>query len=669
MSDNSSGDKPAKRNVFGHSQSPAEKPRHFRQTVLRLADYLKDYTRQIVITIILTLGGVILTVIGPKVLGDMINQVTDDYSANKVYESVKRSLPRQTKLPVGTTVKQLMERTPASERNKFTAQLAKLPDNQQRKIMALDITKKPNYHFDTMASTGLWLAAIYIIGAILSYLEGWVIAGVTQRAVYRLRREISHKINTLPLSYFDRHSYGDVLSRITNDIDTVSQNLSSVITQAFQSIVMVVGILAMMISINLMLTGAVMLTLPISAIVVGIVFRLSQKYFASQQEILGKLNGHIEETYSGHNIVKIFGGEKRAIGKFNRYNNSLYRSSWRAQFIAGVVYPMMEFVGNLGFVIIVMLGGYLVVKGRLQIGDIQAFSQYIRRFNQPITQIANLTGLIQSIIAASERVFSFIDQSDEAITWQKGGQTISQVTGRISFDHVKFGYDSDRPVIHDLSVEIKPGQKVAIVGPTGAGKTTIVNLLMRFYDPDEGIIKLDGVDTRQISRHNIRRNFGMVLQDTWLFEGTIKENLLYGKPDASEEELRVAIETAMADHIIKSLPSGMDTILGESADNISAGEKQLLTIARAMLANAPITILDEATSNVDTRTERLIQQAMDKLVEGRTSFVIAHRLSTIRNADLILVMDHGDIVESGTHDSLLEQDGFYAKLYNAQFAH
>ena len=669
MSDNSGGKKPAKRNVFGHSQSPAEKPRHFRQTVLRLTDYLKDYTGQIVITVILTLGGVILTVIGPKVLGDMINQVTDDYSANKVYESVKRSLPQQTRLPAGTTVKQLMERIPAPERNKLTAQLAKLPDNQRRKIMALDITKKPNYHFDTMASTGLWLVAIYIIGAILSYLEGWVIVGVTQRAVYRLRREISHKINTLPLSYLDRHSYGDVLSRITNDVDMVSQNLSSVITQAFQSIVMVVGILAMMISINLMLTGAVMLTLPISAIVVGIVFRLSQKYFAGQQEILGKLNGHIEETYSGHNIVKIFGGEKRAISKFNRYNNSLYRSSWRAQFIAGVVYPMMEFVGNLGFVIIVMLGGYLVVKGRLQIGDIQAFSQYIRRFNQPITQIANLTGLIQSIIAASERVFSFIDQPDEAITWQKGGQTISRVTGRISFDHVKFGYDSDRPVIHDLSVEIKPGQKVAIVGPTGAGKTTIVNLLMRFYDPDEGIIKLDGVDTRQISRHNIRRNFGMVLQDTWLFEGTIKENLLYGKPDASEEELRVAVETAMVDHIIKSLPGGMDTILGESADNISAGEKQLLTIARAMLANAPITILDEATSNVDTRTERLIQQAMDKLVEGRTSFVIAHRLSTIRNADLILVMDHGDIVESGTHDSLLEQDGFYAKLYNAQFAH
>lgn len=669
MSDNSKGDKSAKRNVFGHSQSPAEKPRHFRQTMLRLADYLKDYTGQIVITIILTLGGVILTVIGPKVLGDMINQITDDYSANKVYESVKRSLPQQTKLPAGTTVKQLMERTPAPERDKLTTRLAKLPDNQRRKIMALDITKKPNYHFDTMASTGLWLVAIYIVGAILSYLEGWVIVGVTQRAVYRLRREISRKINTLPLSYFDRHSYGDVLSRITNDVDMVSQNLSSVITQAFQSIVMVVGILAMMISINLMLTGAVMLTLPISAIVVGIVFRLSQKYFVSQQEILGKLNGHIEETYSGHNIVKIFGGEKRAISKFNRYNNDLYRSSWRAQFIAGVVYPMMEFVGNLGFVIIITLGGYLVVKGRLQIGDIQAFSQYIRRFNQPITQIANLTGLIQSIIAASERVFSFIDQPDEAITWQKGGQTISRVTGRISFDHVKFGYDSDRPVIHDLSVEIKPGQKVAIVGPTGAGKTTIVNLLMRFYDPDEGIIKLDGVDTRQISRHNIRRNFGMVLQDTWLFEGTIKENLLYGKPDAGEEELRVAIETAMVDHVIKSLPDGMNTILGESADNISAGEKQLLTIARAMLANAPITILDEATSNVDTRTERLIQQAMDKLVEGRTSFVIAHRLSTIRNADLILVIDHGDIVESGTHDSLLEQNGFYAKLYNAQFAH
>lgn len=669
MSDNSKGDKPAKRNVFGRSQSPAEKPRHFRQTMLRLADYLKDYTGQIVITVILTLGGVILTVIGPRVLGDMINQIADDYSANKVYESVKRSLPQQTKLPAGTTVKQLMERTPAPERDKLTTRLAKLPDNQRRKIMALDITKKPNYHFDTMASTGLWLVAIYIVGAILSYLEGWVIVGVTQRAVYRLRREISHKINTLPLSYFDRHSYGDVLSRITNDVDMVSQNLSGIITQAFQSVATVVGILVMMVSINLMLTGAVMLTLPISAIVVGVVFRLSQKYFASQQEILGKLNGHIEETYSGHNIVKIFGGEKRAISKFNRYNNDLYRSSWRAQFIAGVVYPMMEFVGNLGFLITITLGGYLVIKGRLQVGDIQAFSQYIRQFNQPITQIANLTGLIQSIIAASERVFSFIDQSDEAITWQKGGQTISQVTGRISFDHVKFGYDSDRPVIHDLSVEIKPGQKVAIVGPTGAGKTTIVNLLMRFYDPDEGIIKLDGVDTRQISRHNIRRNFGMVLQDTWLFEGTIKENLLYGKPDASEEELRVAIETAMADHIIKSLPGGMDTILGESADNISAGEKQLLTIARAMLANAPITILDEATSNVDTRTERLIQQAMDKLVEGRTSFVIAHRLSTIRNADLILVMDHGDIVESGTHDSLLEQNGFYAKLYNAQFAH
>ena len=405
-----------------------------------------------------------------------------------------------------------------------------------------------------------------------------------------------------------------------------------------------------------------------SAIAISQIVKHSQKYFKQQQNVLGRLNGHIEEVYAGHSIVKIFGSERKVTDKFARYNNGLYQSAWKSQFISGLIFPTMHFIGNLGYVATTVLGGSLVLKGYIQVGDVQAFIQYIQQFNQPVMQIANISSVIQSTVAAAERVFEFLEQPDEEITWEGDGEVLDHVTGQVTFDHIKFGYDEDRVIIHDFSADVKPGQKIAIVGPTGAGKTTMINLLMRFYDPDSGSIKLDGVDTTKMSRSNVRKNFGMVLQDTWLFSGTVKENLLYGKPDATDEELHTAVKAARADHVISALPEGYNTMLDENANNVSAGEKQLLTIARAMLANAPILILDEATSNVDTRTETLIQSAMDELMKGRTSFIIAHRLSTIRNADLILVLNHGDIIESGNHESLMKQNGFYANLYNSQFA-
>ena len=472
----------------------------------------------------------------------------------------------------------------------------------------------------------------------------------------------------MPLRYFDTHPFGDILSRITNDVDMVSQNLSQVISQVVYCTATIIGILAMMISISLTMTAIVLITIPLSALAMSQIVRRSQKYFKQQQDVLGRLNGHIEEVYAGHNIVKIFGSEKRVTTKFSRYNDSLYESAWKSQFISGLIFPTMNFIGNLGYVATTVLGGSLVLRGYVQVGDVQAFIQYIQQFNQPITQIANISSVIQSTVAAAERVFEFLEQPNEKTTWKGEGEVIDNVTGHVTFDHVKFGYDKDRTIIHNFSADVQPGQKIAIVGPTGAGKTTIINLLMRFYDPDSGSIKLDGVDATKISRKNVRKNFGMVLQDTWLFSGTVKENLLYGKPNATDAELKAAVKAARADHVIRALPKGYNTMLDENANNVSAGEKQLLTIARAMLANAPILILDEATSNVDTRTETLIQDAMDKLMEGRTSFIIAHRLSTIRNADLILVLNHGDVIESGNHDSLMKQNGFYANLYNSQFA-
>lgn len=683
---------------------PVEKAKDFKGTLKKLIKSLRQYYLQIIVVAIFAIASTIFTIISPKMLGHITNQITDDFMAIKTYDAIHKQLPAGTRLADGTTIKQLIEKTKAAAETQVKQQQAAIaqlpadqqaaakaklnesikqqqnqtkqlqdkmkamPENQKDKLMNLDITRKPHVNFDSIAQIAMWLIGLYLLSALFGYIQAWIISGITQKTAYRFRRELSQKINSLPLRYFDTHSFGDVLSRITNDVDTVSQNLSQVISQLVTSLATIIGIVAMMLSISITMTGVILFTIPVSAILIGLVVSRSQKYFKKQQDVLGQLNGHIEETYGGHNIVKIFGGEKQAITRFTRYNKGLYESAWKSMFISGLVFPIMNLVSNLGYVGVTMLGGWLVINGKIRVGDVQAFIQYIQQFNQPIMQIANISNVIQSTVAAAERVFEFLEQPDEQVTWQGEGEIIDHATGTVEFDHVKFGYEADKTIIHNFSAKVKPGQKIAIVGPTGAGKTTMINLLMRFYDPDSGTIKLDGIDTKAISRRNVRKNFGMVLQDTWLFSGTVKENLLYGKPNATDEELHTAVKAARADHVIHALPQGYRTMLDENANNVSAGEKQLLTIARAMLANAPILILDEATSNVDTRTEQLIQDAMDKLMEGRTSFVIAHRLSTIRNADLILVMNHGDIIESGNHDQLMTQNGFYAGLYNSQFA-
>lgn len=682
---------------------PVEKAKDFGGTLRKLIKALESFRMQIVAVVIFVIASVILSIVSPKLLGNITNQITDDFMAMRVYDAVHDALPENAKLPAGTTLGDFMdmakqqaqqleqlkqaqsagtlspeqelqlkqlEQLNLSEQDGSLAsdQLGSLSDAQRDKLINLDLSVRPGMSFDVIGRIALILIVMYLLSALFNYVESWIVTSITQRTAYRFRHDISQKINSMPLRYFDTHPFGDVLSRITNDVDMVSQSLSQVISQVVYCTATIIGILIMMLSISVTMTAIVLVTIPLSALAITQIVKHSQKYFKQQQDVLGRLNGHIEEVYAGHNIVKIFGSERKVTEKFARYNNNLYRSAWKSQFVSGLIFPTTHFIGNLGYVATTVLGGSLVLQGRIQVGDVQAFIQYIQQFNQPITQIANLSSVIQSTVAAAERVFEFIEQPDEKITWQGDGEVIDHVTGHVTFDHIKFGYDRDRVIIHDFSADVQPGQKIAIVGPTGAGKTTMINLLMRFYDPDSGTIKLDGVDTTKISRYNVRKNFGMVLQDTWLFSGTVKENLLYGKPDATDEELRAAVKAARADHVIRALPQGYNTMLDENANNVSAGEKQLLTIARAMLANAPILILDEATSNVDTRTETLIQSAMDKLMEGRTSFIIAHRLSTIRNADLILVLNHGDIVESGNHESLMRQNGFYANLYNSQFA-
>ena len=674
-------DAPRPNSSHGHGPAatrPVEKAKDFKGTLKKLLSSLNEFKLQIAAVVIFVIASVILSIISPKLLGRITNQVTDDYMAIKVYDGVHDSLPEGVTLPAGTTLEDLLKQREASSQtssaqsssdSQSIQQLAdNLTDSQRERLMSLDLTERPGISFDVIGHIALLLIAIYLLSALFNYVESWIVTSITQRVAYRFRRDLSQKINHMPLRYFDTHPFGDVLSRITNDVDMVSQNLSQVISQVVYCTATIIGILAMMISISLTMTAIVLITIPLSALAMSQIVRRSQKYFKQQQDVLGRLNGHIEEVYAGHNIVKIFGSEKRVTTKFSRYNDSLYESAWKSQFISGLIFPTMNFIGNLGYVATTVLGGSLVLRGYIQVGDVQAFIQYIQQFNQPITQIANISSVIQSTVAAAERVFEFLEQPNEKTTWEGEGEVIDNVTGHVTFDHVKFGYDKDRTIIHNFSADVQPGQKIAIVGPTGAGKTTIINLLMRFYDPDSGSIKLDGVDATKISRKNVRKNFGMVLQDTWLFSGTVKENLLYGKPNATDAELKAAVKAARADHVIRALPKGYNTMLDENANNVSAGEKQLLTIARAMLANAPILILDEATSNVDTRTETLIQDAMDKLMEGRTSFIIAHRLSTIRNADLILVLNHGDVIESGNHDSLMKQNGFYANLYNSQFA-
>jgi ATP-binding cassette subfamily B protein len=522
-------------------------------------------------------------------------------------------------------------------------------------------------NFGAVASIGFWLIGLYIISALFSYIQSWLMTTISQKVTFAFRREISEKIGRLPLRYFDKHENGDIVSHVTNDVETISQNLNQSMTQIVTSLIMIVGILAMMLSISWQMTLVAILVLPTSIILISAVIKQSQRYYDQQQAALGEIDGHTDEMFSNHAIVKTFNGEQRSINKFNTINGKLYGSGWKSQFLSGLMMPITQFIGNIGYVGVAIIGGWLAINGKITVGDIQAFIQYMSQFTQPISQTANIANIFQATAAAAERIFEFLAQDEEA----EETNTVEipkLVKGEVELNNVSFGYNKGEPVIKHFTAHIKPKQSIAIVGPTGAGKTTIVNLLMRFYDIDSGSIKIDGIDTSTIKRKDVRKLFGMVLQDTWLFQGTIAENIAYGKHGATREEIIAAAKAAHADHFICTLADGYDTVISETADSISAGEKQLLTIARAILADAPMLILDEATSSVDTRTELLIQSAMDKLSHGRTSFVIAHRLSTIRNADLILVMRDGNIVEQGTHDELLSQKGYYAELYNSQFS-
>ena len=639
-----------------------EKAKNFRGTMKKLVCYLAAFRWQLLAVAVLAVGSTIFAIVSPKILGEATNQIVKDYVSIKAYDTITKKLPADTKLPSGTTGGDILNKLP----NKSEIE-NKIPAGQLDAIRALDMTKRPAFHFDAIGQIVLWLVGLYLLSATLRYLESWIMTSVTQKVTFQMRRDISLKINRLPLSYFDKQTYGEVLSRVTNDVDTISQTLNQSLSQIVSAVVMIAGIVAMMLSISWQMTVVALLVLPVSMGFVLLIAKKSQVQFTRQQTELGELNGHIEEMYAGHQVMRVFNGQARSLAKFTAINNQLHVSAWKSQFLSGLMWPIMNFVGNLGYVGVAVLGGWLAINGRLQVGDIQAFIQYMRQFNQPIEQTANIANVLQSTAAAAERVFEFIDEPEEA---REGRDLVKleKVKGGVEFDNVTFGYNPDEPVIKGLSARVKPGQRVAIVGPTGAGKTTLVNLLMRFYEINSGAIKIDGVDIRQMKRSDVRQMFGMVLQDTWLFSGTIRDNLRYGRPDASDDELIATAKEAHVDHFVRSLPGGYDMMLDEEATNISQGEKQLLTIARAMLAKTPMLILDEATSSVDTRTEVLIQQAMDRLMKGKTSFVIAHRLSTIRDADLILVVKDGNIVEQGTHQALLDQHGFYAELYNSQFA-
>ena len=593
-----------------HGKRSIEKPRDFKGTLKKLLKELGVYKFGIFFVIIFSTCSVIFSIYGPKILGEATTEI-------------------------------------------FNGLVSKVSGSS-----GIDFTK--------LGSIILFLIGLYVISAIFNFVQGFIMSGITQKFSFRLRERIVRKISKLPMGYFDRNQSGDILSRITNDVDTISTNLNQALTQVVVSIVTMVGVLIMMISISVTMTIAALLTLPIAFIIMIFIVSKSQKYFVMQQEYLGKINGHIEEIYGGHSIVKAFNGENKAKKRFDELNKTLYESGFKSQFLSGMMMPLMRFVGNLGYVVVVILGGFLVIKSKLEVGSIVSFTQYIRNFTQPISQIAQIANLIQSLMAASERVFEFLEE-DEEVSDVKDALTGENVRGNIEFKHVSFGYTDDKLIIKDFSAKIKEGTKIAIVGPTGAGKTTLVKLLMRFYDVNGGEILLDGKNIKEYKKDALRTSFGMVLQDTWLFSGTICDNIKYGKLSASLDDVINASKAAHIDHYIRTLPDGYDMLINEESTNISAGQKQLMTIARAILANPKILILDEATSNVDTRTEILIQKAMDNLMKGKTSFIIAHRLSTIKNADLILVLNEGDIVESGTHKELLEKNGFYAKLYNSQF--
>ena len=521
--------------------------------------------------------------------------------------------------------------------------------------------------FSYIGKVLLFVLGLYLLSSVLSFVQGWIMTGITQKICYRMRKEITEKINRMPMKYFESRTYGEVLSRITNDVDTLGMGLNQSVTQIITSTATIIGVLVMMLSISPLMTLIALVVLPVSGLCVSLVVKKSQKHFITQQEYLGHINGQVEESYGGHLVIKAYNKEDEMIARFNRTNDVLYTSAWKSQFLSGIMMPIMQFVGNLGYAAVALSGGMLVIRGVITIGDIQAFIQYVKSFTQPIQQIAQVTNQVQSMAAAAERVFEFLEEEEEDQVVEHPAD-VTKVIGNVAFNHVSFGYNPNQLIVHDFSAQVAAGQKIAIVGPTGAGKTTMVKLLMRFYDVNSGSIRIDGHDIREFNRRELRDAFGMVLQDTWLFKGSIMENIRYGRLDATDEEVVAAAKAAHADHFIRTLPGGYEMELNEDASNISQGQKQLLTIARAILADNRILILDEATSSVDTRTEELIQSAMDNLMKGRTSFVIAHRLSTIKNADIILVMKDGDIIEQGSHEELLEQGGFYADLYNSQFA-
>lgn len=587
-----------------------EKAKDFKGTFKRLIKSLGKYKIGIFFVIIFAIGSVIFSIFGPKILGNATTEI-------------------------------------------FNGLISKVSGGS-----GIDFTKLGNII--------LLLVGLYILSTIFNFIQGFIMSSVSQKFSYDLRQKIAKKINKLPMKYFDKKQSGDILSRITNDVDTISMNLNQSLTQLISSVTMMIGVLVMMLSISGIMTLAALAIIPIVVLIMFIIVSKSQKYFMTQQNYLGKINGHIEETYGGHSIVKAFNGEEKASKQFKELNDTLYESGWKSQFLSGMMQPMMKFIGNLGYVVVVILGGFLVIKNKLEVGSIVSFTQYIRNFTQPISQVSQIANLIQALMAASERVFEFLDEKEEPEDI-KNALDGSQIKGNIEFNHVSFGYSEDKIIIKDFSANIKAGTKVAIVGPTGAGKTTLVKLLMRFYDVNKGEISIDGHNIKDYQRSKLRSNFGMVLQDTWLFSGSIEDNIKYGKLDATHNEVIEAAKAAHIDHYIKTLPDGYKMEINEESSNISSGQKQLLTIARVILADPKILILDEATSSVDTRTEVLIQKAMDNLMQGRTSFIIAHRLSTIKNADLILVLNEGDIVEQGNHEELLKKGGFYSKLYNSQF--
>ena len=588
-----------------------EKPKDFKGTTKKLIrNYIARYKIPVIIVILFAIGSTIFAIIGPKILGN---------ATTEIFNGIVSKISGGTGIDFG-------------------------------KIGAILLT----------------LLGLYLISALFSLIQGFTMTTVTQKITYRMRDDLVHKINKLPMKYFDKRTHGEVLSIITNDIDMLSQNLNHSVTQIITSICTVIGILIMMFSINWIMTLVSLIILPVTALLVSTIVKHSQKYFKAQQDYLGHVNGQVEEVYGGHTIVKVFNGEEKVTKTFKEANNVLYKSAWRSQFLSGLMFPVTNFIGNVGYVAVAILGGYLTIQGKITVGDIQSFIQYNKQFVQPITQIAQISSTLQSMIAAAERVFEFLEEPEEVET-AKGNIDTSNLKGNVVFDHVNFGYDPEKTIINDFCANVKDGQKIAIVGPTGAGKTTMVKLLMRFYDVNSGSISVDGHNIKDFERGELRKMFGMVLQDTWLFSGTVEDNIKYGKQDATDSEIIEAAKAAHVHHFIKTLPKGYKSDLNEETSNVSAGQKQLLTIARVILADPKILILDEATSSIDTRTEQQIQSAMDNLMKGRTSFIIAHRLSTIKNAVLILVMNHGDIVEQGTHEELLEKGGFYAGLYNSQF--